>query len=339
MNVLIDSSWTPFYLAHGGAHTQVAETIKALLTNDLNAEYSRWWDSSQKPDLIHTFGVPDSNYQFFAHTKNIPIVNTTLFTSQCNRSKFHLRLQGCVTSAILKIPSFPIWSSIRSQLKWEAYKSCDMHIVGLKAEVDVLKSVYGIPEHRIKTLPLGLADSFLSAAKGSRENNYLITTGTITERKRSVELAQLAHATGTPICFVGKPYDPGSNYWKSFIRLVDNKTVTHIPHTDSIDHMIELLGQAKGFVLYSDFENWCLSAHEAIACGLPILVPKQNWSYELFGENASYFDRKCPHADTLVRFYKSCDNLTPPDIKLYSWDEVAEQLIDIYKSVLKDYVK
>ena len=59
--------------------------------------------------------------------------------------------------------------------------------------------------------------------------------------------------------------------------------------------MVALLQASRGFVLMSQFENWCLSAHEAVACGLPVLVPDQNWSRERFGNAARYFQ---PSAST-----------------------------------------
>jgi glycosyltransferase involved in cell wall biosynthesis len=48
--------------------------------------------------------------------------------------------------------------------------------------------------------------------------------------------------------------------------------------------MIGLLQRARGFVLNSRFENWSLAAHEAAACGLPLLLPDLPWSREQFGD-------------------------------------------------------
>ncbi len=47
---------------------------------------------------------------------------------------------------------------------------------------------------------------------------------------------------------------------------------------------------ARGFVLFSRYENWSLVAHEAAVCGLPLLLPDLNWSRECFGEQATYFN-------------------------------------------------
>ena len=336
MKVLIDCFGTPFFLAHGGAHTQVVSTADGLRECGVEVEYSRWWDGKQSADLIHSFGVPNRTYIEFATAKGIPVVNTTLFTATCNRSPLQLSLQGAMVSALLGIPSFPPWGAIRSQLMWSCFKACDLSIVGLEAEADVLKKVYGVPRSKIRVIPLGLQNTFLEAGHGARDNDELITTGTITERKRSIELARMAISAKVPIRFVGKPYDVNSQYWRDFSTLIDGQYVRYTSHTESVGEMIELLQHSRGYVLASDYENWCLSAHEAIACGLPILVPDQRWSRELFGNQAQYWlpgDSK-HGAQSLKRFYDACPSLPVPNTHLHSWVDVGEMLLDCYRDVL-----
>ena len=100
--------------------------------------------------------------------------------------------------------------------------------------------------------------------------------------------------------------------------------------------MIGLLQSSRGFVIYSQFENWCLSAHEAIACGLPVLVPDLPWSRECVATQASYLDAKptSQNPAKLRSFYENCPGLSAPAIKLYSWDDVALQLQACYQSLL-----
>lgn len=336
MKVLIDSTALPFFLAHGGAETQVMQTVAGLREIGVEVEFARWWDGKQTADLVHSFGVPDSAYIQFARSKHMPVVNTTLFTATCNRSRRYLALQGFAVSTLLKIPGIPPWGSIRGQLTWDSYRKCEKNIVGLEAEARVLETVYGVSRDQIGIVPLGLSEAFLNAGHGSRQHPYLITTGTITERKRSVELARMAHLAKVPVCFVGKPYDDSSAYWREFRSLVDGRFVTHIPHTESIGEMIELLRNARGYVLFSDYENWCLSAHEAIACGLPILVPDQPWSRERFGTQARYFSGwdVTANAPTLADFHRNCETIPVPDIPLHSWRDVAEMLLPIYEELI-----
>lgn len=335
MKVLVESRSIPFFLAHGGEQIQVLRTVGALKSAGLNIDFTRWWDAAQEADLIHSFGTPALNYIEMAHKKKIGVVNTTLFTATCNRSTMQLRTQGAVIRALLGMPNIPPWSFIRGQLKWESFRACDCNVVGLEAERKVLKTVYGVPDEKIEIVPLGISEEFLAAGHGSREGDYLVTTGTITPRKRSVELARMALDTKTPLCFVGKPYDFNDPYWHDFASLVDDRYVRHIHHTDNVYQLIDLLKAARGYVLYSDYENWCLAAHEAIACGLPVLVPDQPWSRERFGDQACYFTRgdRSAHARDLGQFGKEAKELPVPNIALASWDDVAVHLKRIYADV------
>jgi glycosyltransferase involved in cell wall biosynthesis len=101
--------------------------------------------------------------------------------------------------------------------------------------------------------------------------------------------------------------------------------------------MVSLLQTARGAVVFSDHENWCLTAHEAAACGLPVLLPDQNWSRERFGDQAHYFE--CVsfsprNVEILKRFYADAPGLPTPAIQLFGWAEVAHQLKAVYDRVL-----
>jgi len=73
----------------------------------------------------------------------------------------------------------------------------------------------------------------------------------------------------------------------------------------------------------------------AAACGLPLLVPDQPWSRECFGAEASYLEAAALRQNPvkLRTFYERCPHLPAPALKLYSWDEVAEQLELCYRSL------
>jgi glycosyltransferase involved in cell wall biosynthesis len=332
MKVLFDHPH-PFQLAHGGFQTQIEQTKTALEAHGIEVEFLRWWDDRQRGDLIHYFAAASTGYLEQARTAHKPVVMTTLFTETCNRSDAALRRQGWLTQLIL---SFPGGEGIKRQLTWRAYTACACNVVGLAAEQQVLEMVYRVPSERIALVPLGLSETFLRAGPGDRREAHLICTGTITDRKRSTDLARLAHAAGVPILFVGKPYHPEDPYWREFQKLIDGKLVKHHPHVSSEAEMVALLQAARGFVLLSRYENWCLSAHEAAACGLPLLVPDQKWSRERFGGEAGYFTGEFARdVEVLRQFHTQAATARPPQVKLWSWKEAVVPLIAAYERALK----
>jgi glycosyltransferase involved in cell wall biosynthesis len=319
-------------LAHGGLQSQIEQTQTALQKIGVEVEPLRWWDDARQGDLIHNFGVVPLEQIQQARAKKIPIVMTTLFTATCNRGDFKLRLQGSLVKMILKLP---FGESIKQQLAWRSFGLCPQNVVGLEAEKRVLELVYGVPADRISVVPLGLPDIFLNARPAHRSEDYLVCAGTITERKNCISLAQLARKTQTPILFVGKPYSEYDPYWTQFNALIDGKWVRHQPHVADPASMIDILQKARGAVIMSRYENWCLAAHEAAACDLPVLLPPLKWARERFGDEAHYFTGNLNRdAEILKEFYERSPAYPAPRIRLYRWKEAAEQLRAIYERVL-----
>ena len=333
MRVLFDHS-SPFALAHGGFQTQIEQTRLALIQAGHEVEHLRWWDDTQRGDLIHFFGPASIAYLQQARSKGWPVVMTTLFTETCNRSDGQLRRQGFFTQAILRLP---FGEGVKQQLPWRAYLHCTQNVVGLNAERDVLEKVYAVPTERISVVPLGLSETYLAAGPGSRREDHLICTGTITERKNSVELAELAAGARVPVLFVGKPFNPNDAYWQRFEKLIDQRFVKYQSHVSGEREMIGLLQAARGFVLFSRYENWCLAAHEAAACGLPVILPDQKWSRERFGAAAHYLAKPGDAANVraLPEFHEQCPSLPGSGVRLYSWRDTAEALLPIYERALR----
>jgi glycosyltransferase involved in cell wall biosynthesis len=332
MKVLLNCH-LPFLLAHGGTQVQIEQTKAGLERIGIEVEYLRWWDEAQTGDILHHVGWLPCDVIDLAHRKGWRVVKTILLTETCNRSPGELFARKLMVRGAL---GSPLPRKIKRRLQWSAYHLADRMVVGLEIERRVLEKVYGLPKARVSVVPLGLSDVFLNAGPAARTAEHLICTGTIGPSKNSLELAGYAAAALVPLKFVGKPFDYGSDYWKKFEKLVDGKIIQHVPHVGSAPELIALLGQSRGYVLMSRFENWSLAAHEAAACGLPMLVPDQPWSRERFGSEVSYFPKQGSGspAETLKRFYERCPALSPPKVKPHSWVEVAEMLRPIYEDVL-----
>lgn len=330
MRVLLHCD-SPFFLAHGGAQIQIEQTKQGLEQLGVEVDWMRWYDGDQKADLINFFGTASLQHLSLCRKKGIKTIITTLLTGSCNRSDLRLNLQGAIIKSLLKAPA---GQDLISRMGWKAYGLCDRNVVGLEAEKQVLKRMFGVPQSAISIVPLGLSDAFRNAAKSDRSGNHLICPGTITERKNSVLLAELARAAEVPILFVGKPYSTNDPYWRKFAALIDNKHVLYVDHISGEHQLIELYQKSRGCVVLSWYENWCLVAHEAAACGLPVLLPDQRWSRERFGEDAAYWPKdRHSKLETLRWFYNHCATLKAAD-NCFSWTEVAERLKAVYTDVL-----
>jgi glycosyltransferase involved in cell wall biosynthesis len=320
----------PFMLAHGGAQVQIEQTKAALEQIGVETDYLQWWNDRQTGDILHHFGALPEETIRQAHDKGWKAVNTILLSENCNRPRRALLWRRILIRTAM---AAPLPQLLRP--RFHAFRMCDRVLVALEAEKQILVRSYGVQERSVRLVPLGLKEPFLKAGPGPRTGDYLISHGTIAPVKKSVELARLASEAEVPVLFVGKPFAAGDSYWEQFRQLVDNKYVRHQPHVASEQEMIGLLQRARGFVLNSRFENWSLAAHEAAACGLPLLLPDLPWSRERFGDQATYFPKNdaVQAAATLRSFYQQSSSAPPPKVRLYGWREVAEILRDAYADV------
>jgi glycosyltransferase involved in cell wall biosynthesis len=330
MRVLFNTH-NPANLTHGGTQIQIERTKQALTEIGVEADYFQWWNSHQSAGIFHHVGSLPYSLLRTAQQKGWKVVVTLLLTETCNRSEWELFTRAVsVRTAMSLLPR-----KARERLPWHAFRECDLMVVGLEAERMVLERVYGIPASRVAVVPLGLTDTFLKAGPPLNTESHLICTGTVGPLKNSVEIARLAHAAQVPILFVGKPHDYNSDYWTQFQQLVDDQFVKHQPHVSN-EELVDWLRRARGYVLMSQNENWSLAAHEAAACGLPMLLPDQRWSRERFGGQATFFPKAGSDATIAVlkRFYDQCPQLGAPKLRLLSWREVAEQLRGHYTKLL-----
>ena len=331
VKILFDHT-LPFALAHGGAQTQIEKTMLAVERAGAEVEHLRWWDGRQTADLIHLFAPADPGYLRLARQKKLPVVLTSLMGGDLQLSPGRLRRKSWKLRLFAKTPGL---GGINGLLPWQGFHLCTVNHVSLAAEKRILCDTYGVPADKVALVPYGMSDSYLQAQPSQRTGDFLISTGTITERKRPVEMARLALAARVPILFVGKPYHEQDPYWLEFRSLIDERFVRYLPHVAGEAQMIELYRSARGFTLGSDTENWCLSAHEAACCGLPCLLRAQPWSLERFGAEARYLsDDPKKDVSILRQFHEESPTLPVPRVKQWSWWDVGEQLTEVYRRIL-----
>jgi len=330
MKVLVDCQH-PFSLAHGGMQLQIERTLAALNAAGISAEPLRWWDAGQHGDLVHHFGpMPDEIIEL-THRRGVKVVLTLLLSETVNRTPRQLALRRLLIAGLRRLPN---WQGLGRNSVWTSCREADHVIVGLEAERRIVLENYGVPPAKVSTVPLGVTEAFLRAAPSPRTGDHLITVGTIRSVKRTLELAQLARKAEVPVLFVGQPDETDAACWREFSKLIDGRYVRHQPHVSTESELIQLYQAARGFVLMSQYENWSFVAHEAAACGLPLLLADLPWSRERFGGSASFLPKKLnetANAAALKSFYENAPKLLVPQVTLPGWQSVAQRLKQIYE--------
>ena len=333
MKILFDHP-NPFLLAHGGFQIQIEQTKTALEQLGVAVEYLRWWDDRQEGDVIHFFGRPSPLYLKQAQGKHKRVVISELLGGLGARSAS----QRAVQRLIIRIVRRLLPGDFTTRMAWEAYELADASIALTPWEAHLMEVTFSVPKERVHVVPNGVEAVFFESSEAAR-CPWLICTATINSQKRLLELAEAALVAKTPIWFVGKPYVEHDPYTQCFLETA-RQNPTLIRYEGAITDrrkMAQAYREARGFVLLSKWESLSLAALEAAACGCPLLLGDLPWAHSVFGDTVSYcrIDADTPQtAESLRRFYDQAPTLKPPP-KPVTWQEVAQQLADIYRTVLK----
>ncbi len=328
MKVLFDHP-SPFLLAHGGFQIQIEQTKGALEAAGIEVEWLRWWDSFQKGDVVHYFGRPPIWYIEFAQAKKMKVVLEQLLSGTGSRSRQLLWLQRLAirTGGIF----FPRMRS--TPFAWKAFEIADGCIANTSWEAHLMTYLFRAPPAKTHVLPNGVEDVFLNSAASIR-GPWLICTATITQRKRTLEVAEAAVQAKIPLWIIGKAYAENDDYYQKFLSL-SQKSRDLIRYEGAIEdrsQLAKIYREARGFVLLSTQESRSLSAEEAAACQCPLLLSELPWAKSVFRNQVRY----CPIASPaktaryLRQFYDDAPNLKPPATPI-SWNEVGRQLKGIYE--------
>jgi glycosyltransferase involved in cell wall biosynthesis len=333
MRVLIDHQ-LPFALAHGGFQIQIEQTKKALAKIGLEVDYLRFWDSNQKADVIHLFGRCSRGYIELAQGKGIAVVMSDLLSETGSRSPMALFTQ----KSIIRVAQRVMPGKFLSRLGWDSFRMADAVIAGTPLEARLMVDLFGADERKLHVVPNGVEECFFANTSADSREEWLISTVTITPRKRAVELAQAAVAGKVKVRIIGKPYSEQDPYYDQFVKIcrANPRYVDFSGPIADREELARAYRKARGFVLFSIFESLSLSAGEAAAAGCPLLLTDLPWARTTFGEHAVY----CPLAATVEeggQILKSfSENIAtqpkpPPQLR---WTEVAERLKAIYVAAL-----
>ena len=331
MTILFDHP-EPALLAHGGMLIQIKQTKAALEALGCQVDYVRWWDETQRADVLHYFGRLPAYLLRIARAKGIKVVLGELLTGQGSRPAWQLWGQRQTMRLLRTLAPTRLTQSLR----WESHRLADASVALTAWEAHLLHYLFAAPQEKIHIIPNGVEDVFLKSPPAQR-GQWLVCTAIITERKRVLELAQAAIQAQTPLWVIGQAFAESDAYAREFVAL----TRAHPPilrfEGPIVDRaaLARAYRESRGFVLLSACESLSLSALEAAACECPLLLADLPWARSTFREHATY----CPvpgstrlTARALRQFYDAAPGLSLPP-RPCSWLEVARQLKALYTTL------
>lgn len=273
------------YQAHcfsfGGFEIQMRLTLEAVRKAGVDASPIVVWDQDNKFDVAHLWGAGMSQVANirFAKTAGKKVVVTALF-DYLGTAAERVRMIG---------------SSLLGGARYFRGVSdlIDALVVVNTHQAEIATRIYGIPSKHVHVIP-NVVDSVYFRHFGHKTSTttnsprYVLSTGNICQRKNQLALAKACLRLGVNLLLVGRVLEGEDNYGATLSDLAGKNSLVHwIRGLPAGSH--DLLSAYEGasiFALVSDNETQPISALEAAALGVPLLLSNRPFAKQKYYTNA-----------------------------------------------------
>ena len=218
-----------------------------------------------------------------------------------------------------------------------------IHVPSQNTKDDLIR-IMGIPSEKIAVIPHGSPD-IPPQRELLFDFPYLLYVGARWSYKNFepfiTECAHvISHSPNLHVVCTGEPFS--DEELKMLCKLGIREHVVNMPHV-SEEQLQALYQHAIAFVYPSAYEGFGIPILEAFVNGCPVLLNNASCFPEVGGDAAIYFDinRRGNLAEHLAAFLQTPEQDRKKLIargrkraKLFSWEESARKLSDVYKTIL-----
>jgi glycosyltransferase involved in cell wall biosynthesis len=312
----------PFAWADGGASILCERVMEGLQKRGVEAEPLRWWDRQQGGTVLQTFGVPNQKSRYAA-AKGLKVFPYVFLDGITSMSRLAILARMARISLLTRLSS-----GAADQLGYRMREFSTAFIVPSPVELPYLSMLYGIEPKRTHVILHGV-DPVYRQMHWSGGSDYLICIGTICRRKNSLYLAQLANRLQIPVRFLGRIQEPNAAYVEAFRRETNSRFVTHMADVSN-DRKLRIMQEARAFILLSRGESGSIATLEALAIGMPVILPDYDWATGIYRGHADFIPMA--NLSASARALKAAYEKPPvlPAFPVDIWDEVAGKYLDLY---------
>lgn len=282
------------------------------------------------------------------HTPLTPVIKTslpivsTIHTSMIEDAR-HIEvvdLKSAGTKVLTKLVSYPLVSKLIENSKVVTTVS--------NSVAYELKKYYGLDNAVV--VGNGVDEKSFTPAKEKSEENYILYVGRLSYRKGLFDLVesakQICRRYNILYTLVGKGELEGKLKKKIRDEKLQDKVIL-LGHVDRTK-LIHLYRNALIFVLPSHYEGLPTVLLEAMACGLPVVATAVSGNLEVIShnENGILIPPKKPKAmanaisgllDDAEKRRKISESARRTIEERYTWDIIANKMLECYESLLERY--
>lgn len=336
MRVLIDSYSTVTQNGGGGVQMRIGKMLEYLRRHPSISSvklFDKWTDKISEFNILHIF------------KDSLDTVSLISFAKQAG-------LKVVISSVIPQMQSARIRSALFMQRIGKIHNSYsllhralilgDAIVSQTNQEADFIKKVYGINYNKIYVIPNGVKESILDRYDNQKVKDIVLCVGRFDRNKNQLSLIRAIKDSDIPLHFVGGPSIDETSYYNKCVQEA-SKANNIFFHGWLANHSIELTDlyqRAKVVTLISHKEIFGNSLIEGAAAGANLVasnsIPTKEWN---FGSHCISVD---PFSVQNIRIgiekaYSMglSEEIHQQTAKLFSWRNVTNQYVDVYRSLLK----
>lgn len=335
MKVLFQSYNNCMQNESGGISTKIKALYNSLLNNGINVKYfSKFEDKVKDYDVLHIFKANIENLPLIelANKNDVKVVISS--TIPCTE-----KIKIIINLALCKY--FPITTGIGIIQK--SLQLADLIIAESLEEKNFISKYYKICEDKIEILPSGIDKDFIQRLnkvnidRSVFPDEYVLCVGRFDENKNQLNLIKALKDTDITVVFIGGPTDNTIEYYEK-CKAEANENMYFLGWINNNDDLlVSAYKNAKVVVLPSFYETFGISILEGAVAGANIsmssTLPISKYdilSSFLFDPNDTDDIKK---SITLAYNAKKNIKQSKTVIDNFSWDKIAKQHIELYKSI------
>ena len=262
--------------------------------------------------------------------RKIPVVVTPMVGSRA--------MSNSSLKSILLLSSIPGLFSPHKE-RYRLIKEAD-HLLALSAfEKTRLQRVYHVNEDSITVVENGIDDQFINTDQlYEPKGDYVITVGRIEPNKNQYNLIQAVNELGLDLYIVGEPGIRSADYMEK-CKAISNSKIHYLGAIRNVGQLKQLYARARATVIPSFSEMVPLTVFESLSVKTPVVVTRYS---SLKGTSIQGLFFSGTSTRSIISSLKKTIEFDYSKINkdgIYSWREIAEKYLVVYKKCCKKIIR
>jgi glycosyltransferase involved in cell wall biosynthesis len=267
----------------GGKQVHVEKLFNSLYQLKLDVQYENWHDPHLTSDIVHFFGYNDCNKIELLKKKGFRLVYTHIVDGLTNLSNAKKKYHQWKNKLLNHLPD-----RFNPLFLWKSLPAFDALIYMHESDRETAIRLFNVDPKKTFVIPHAVDSIEWNTNPKPNWNPYLVSIGSIVERKNSIFTALACQRNKIHIKFIGQPHDIQSGYFREFLNCIDNEYTQYLGYLNETEKR-NYLQNASGFVLLSKGESGCIAVYEAASMGLPLLLSDLPWAKHYENPRQIYF--------------------------------------------------